>query len=62
MVKISGNQKAAHLVEYKALSSPFLQPPLYHFDAVLLVILIIPYVIPVYQMVVRITSPTAVVR
>ncbi|MPC72800.1 uncharacterized protein E2C01_067113 [Portunus trituberculatus] len=37
-MKVSGNQTAAHLIVYKALSSPFLQPPLYHSDIVLLVI------------------------
>ncbi|MPC56137.1 hypothetical protein E2C01_050091 [Portunus trituberculatus] len=37
-MKISGKQTAAHLVVYKALSSPFSQTPLYCFDTVLLVI------------------------
>ncbi|MPC48165.1 hypothetical protein E2C01_041933 [Portunus trituberculatus] len=44
------------------MSSPFSQPPLYRFDAVLLVIPVLLCVIPVYRMVVRITSPTTVLR
>ncbi|MPC27137.1 hypothetical protein E2C01_020299 [Portunus trituberculatus] len=31
-MKISGNQTAANLVIYKALSSPFSQLPMYRFD------------------------------
>ncbi|MPC95173.1 hypothetical protein E2C01_090371 [Portunus trituberculatus] len=43
VVKISGNQTAAYLVVYKALSSPFSQPPLYRSDTVLLVIPVLVY-------------------